>query len=593
MFKSNGFKLCIGLLLGVIVFFLPRPEGTIFEIEGDINQTLLQKAGEHFTLISVDEKKPGNYKIEAKNPDELMIEGLRRGDFLKKKAAEFLITKDKEQALVKDAEVGKHFVLIGPDKNIPDAYILAAKKPDSKQATIKYLKGKSIDLNARDIGIKSSGIKVVFSNGLSPKAKRFLAMLVVLIFLFVVEPIPLEITAILIGVSLVLMGVSDVKTAWAPYMHEVVVFIMCCLIFAISLEKAGITKRLGYFIIKKAGNSVTKFTFIIAIGLGLSSSFMHDAAACAIGIVTMLPLMRAVGIEPHSRTAKFMMLSLPFACSAGGMGTLVGGGRCMVSAAFLKEFTGIEISFLDWIIYCMPAAIICTPIAVLIVYFVYRPDPKFKLPDFDEDLGSFTRQEIITVSIIGLCFVLWLTKGIHGFHYSVTGMLGIAALVLFGVIKWDDIQEHMEWGTALFIFGGGISLGLAMDYSGAAKYFATLFFPLIEGNGWLVLFAGVAIFGALVTNAMANVAAAALILPIVIPMAQLEGVDPTVLALCLGTATSFAMLLVIGCPPNAIAYSYRYFKSSDLTKLGVVATPILLLTLILVAMTWWKFLGLV
>jgi len=94
-------------------------------------------------------------------------------------------------------------------------------------------------------------------------------------------------------------------------------------------------------------------------------------------------------------------------------------------------------------------------------------------------------------------------------------------------------------------------------------------------------------------NAMANVAAAALILPIVIPMAQLEGVDPRVIALCLGTATSFAMLLVIGCPPNAIAYSYRYFKASDLTKVGLVATPILLGILILVAVVWWKILGLV
>ena len=43
---------------------------------------------------------------------------------------------------------------------------------------------------------------------------------------------------------------------------------------------------------------------------------MHDAAAAAIGIVTMIPLMRAAGIEPHTNTAKFMMLSLPFACSA-------------------------------------------------------------------------------------------------------------------------------------------------------------------------------------------------------------------------------------------------------------------------------------
>ncbi|MBU4132167.1 MAG: DASS family sodium-coupled anion symporter, partial [Proteobacteria bacterium] len=513
-YKTNGFKLCLAILVGVVVFLLPRPEGTKFKITGDTDQLLVQNLAAHFTLV----------------PD---------------------------------------------GKNQKDSYIVTAKAPGTLEASAKFLAQK-----AKEMGLEM--VQVDYVDGLPPKAKRFLAILVVLVILFVIEPIPLEITAVLIGVSLVVFQITDVKNAWAPYMHPVVIFIMCCLIFAIALDKAGITKRLGYYIIKKAGNSITRFTFMIAIGLGMASSFMHDAAACAIGIVTMLPLMRAAGIEPHTNTAKFMMLSLPFACSAGGMGSLIGGGRCMVSAAFLKEFTGIEITFFDWILYAMPAAIITVPLAVLIVYMVYRPDPTIKLPAFDEDLGPMTAIEKKTLAIICASFVLWLTKGIHGIDYSITGMLGVAGLVLFQVLKWRDINDNLEWGTALFIFGGGISLGLAMGYSGAADYFANLFFPLIQGKGWLVLFIGVGVFGALVTNAMANVAAAALILPIVIPMAQLEGVNPTILALCLGMATSFAMLLVIGCPPNAIAYSYRYFKSSDLTKVGLVATPILLSALVLV-----------
>jgi sodium-dependent dicarboxylate transporter 2/3/5 len=288
-----------------------------------------------------------------------------------------------------------------------------------------------------------------------------------------------------------------------------------------------------------------------------------------------------------------MMISLAFACSCGGMGSLVGGGRTMVSAAFLKEFTGIEITFMDWIKYAMPIAIVTVPAAVGAVYLVFRPDSKLELPQLDEEIGPWSTQEVKTLVIIGISFILWLTKGFHGLHYSITGMLGVAGLVLTGILKWDDIHENLEWGTALFIFGGGISLGLAMGYSGAADYFAHLFFPLIQGSGWLLMFVGVAVFGALVTNAMANVAAAALILPIVIPMAQLEGVNPIVLALCLGTATSFAMLLVIGCPPNAIAYSFRHFKSSDITRAGLVATPILLTILVVIAAVWWKFLGLV
>jgi len=496
----------------------------------------------------------------------------------------FKITGDENKLLFQ--EVSEHFTLESKKKEDVGEYIIKSKNPGTPEATGNFLKKQAS-------GLEIEGLQVDYVDGLSPRAKRFLAVLIVLVFMFVAEPIPLEITAICIGVLLVVMNICDVKQAWAPYMHPVVVFIMCCLIFAITLDKAGITKRLGYFIIKMAGSSVTKFTFIISIGLGISSCFMHDAAACAIGIVTMLPLMKAVGIEPHSSTAKFMMLSLPFACSCGGMGSLMGGGRCMVAAAFLKEFTGVEITFFDWIKYAMPLAIITVPVAVCLVYMVFRPDPKFKLPEFDEKLGPWTAVEKKTLIIIGLTLAFWFTKGLHGIHYSVTGMLGVTALVLFRVLKWEDINDNLEWGTSLFIFGGGISLGLAMGYSGAANYFANLFFPLVQGGGWLLLFAGVAVFGALVTNAMANVAAAALILPIVIPMAQLEGVDPRVLALCLGSATSFAMLLVIGCPPNAIAYSYRYFKSSDLTKVGAVATPVLLVILIVVASLWWKFLGLI
>jgi len=465
-------------------------------------------------------------------------------------------------------------------------YVLRALNPGQPQATAERLEDEAARMGMTDV-------RVVYVDGMSPKAKRFLATLAFLLFLFVFEPIPLEITAICIGVLLILTGVTDVKGAWAPYMHPVVVFIMCCLVYAIALEKAGLTQRLGQAIARKAGDSVIRFTFLLSVGLGYASGLFHDAAAAAIGIATMLPLMRAAGIKPYTNTAKFMMLSVAFACSAGGMITLVGGGRNMVAAAFLKEFTGMELTFFDWMKFAAPAGFVTVPLAVIVLHFVYRPDRSIKLPKFDDKMGPWTVLEKKTAAILLVAFGMWLTKGVHGLDYSIPGILAIVALVIAGVLEWEDIHKHLEWGTVLFIFGGGISLGLGMDASGAARYFANLFFPLFKGSGWLIMFIGVAVFGAIVTNAMANVAAAALILPIVIPLAQLEGVDPRVLALCLGMATSFAMLLVIGCPPNAIAYSYRQFKSSDLTKAGLVATPVLLTALILVCALWWKLLGLV
>ncbi len=496
----------------------------------------------------------------------------------------FEITGDPDKKIL--AQVKDDFNLTTTDVSQTRGYLIKAIAPGSAKGSAARLTEE-----ASRLGLKEARVEYV--DGLSPRAQRFLAVLAFLVFMFVFEPIPLEITAICIGIMLVISGINSPKDAWASYMHPVVVFIMCCLIFAAALDKVGLTKRLGYAIARRAGDSVVRFTLLLSLGLGIASSVMHDAAATAIGIATILPLMRASGIKPNSNTARFMMLSLPFACSCGGMGTLVGGGRCMVAAAFLKEFTGIEINFLDWIKFAMPAAIITVPAAVAMVYLVFRPDKRIKLPRFDESLGKWTSLEKKTLAILGGVFILWLTKGYHGLDYSITGMIAVAVLVLFGVLKWEDIHTNLEWGTALLIFGGGIALGLAMDSSGAARYFASLFFPLVKGGGWLLLFIGVGVFGALVTNVMANVAAAALILPIVIPLAKLEGVDPRILALCLGMATSFAMLLVIGCPPNAIAYSYRQFRSSDLTKAGILVMPILLALLVLVASVWWRILGLV
>jgi len=521
LLKNKYFQIGAAGLLGVLVFLLPRPEGTIFEISGDPDGHLAALVQEEFILTDRVGSE-GSYHLEA------------------------------------DATVTN-----------PGAVLTAS---------------------AVEIG---SVVEVRYVNGLSPRAFRFLAVLAMLIFLFVVEPIPLEITAILIGVFLVLFDIVPVAVAWSTYMHPVVVFIMCCLILAIALEKAGLTQRLSHAIAKRAGTSVIRFTFILSIGLGIGSGVLHDAAAAAIGIATMLPLMRAAGIEPHTNTARFMVLSLAFACSCGGMGTLVGGGRNMVSAAFLHELTGVEITFFDWIKFALPIALVTVPAAVLVVYLVYRPDPKFQLPTYDDEPPPWTDAQKRTVWILLTVFVAWLTKGLHGIDYSVTGMIGVAVLIATGVLRWRDIHEKLEWGTALFIFGGGICLGLAMASSGAASYFAHLFFPLVDGNGWLVLLGGVCVFGALVTNTMANVAAAALILPIVIPLAQLEGVDPRVMALGLACATSFAMLLVIGCPPNAIAYSYRQFSAFDLTRVGLVATPILLLLLVATASIWWSILGLI
>ena len=432
--------------------------------------------------------------------------------------------------------------------------------------------------------------------GLSQKGHMYLALLAGLLVLFLTEPVPLPLVMVISGVSLIVLGIGETREVWAGYAHPVVFFVLGCLMIAIVAESVGLTERLGRFILRYTGTNVVRFSFIACFGLGVSSALMHDIAACAVGIMAMLPLMRAAGIHPGSRTGAFLMISLPFCCSAGGMGTLVGGGRNMVSAAFLQDLTGIEITFIDWMIYAMPAAIIAVPAVWLAVFLVFRPDRSLHFKELTEEQKvktPLTMAEIKALIVVALVFVGFFTKNIHGLDYSIFVMTGMVLMLLLGLIDWKVLNEKTEWAVAVLVFGGGIALGTAMGTSGAAEYLASVFFPFFEGRGWLVLLVGVGAFSAIMTNLMANIAAAALILPIAIPLAIMEGVNPTIVAMALGMWTSFAYLLVIGCPPNVVSYTFGFFKSSQLTKAGLVAMPVGMLVLTFIALTWWKVIGLV
>jgi sodium-dependent dicarboxylate transporter 2/3/5 len=426
----------------------------------------------------------------------------------------------------------------------------------------------------------------------------YLALLAGLLILFLTEPVPLPLVMVISGMGMILLGIGDAKDVWAGYANPVVFFILGCLMLAIIAEKVGLTDRLGRYILGFAGTNVVKFSFVSCMGLGIASSIMHDIAACAAGIMMMLPLMKAAGIHPGSRNGLFLMISLPFCCSAGGMGTLVGGGRNMVSAQFLEEITNGEytIGFVEWMIYAFPGAVLSIPFIWLAVYFVFRPDRKLHfraLTEEEKGKKPFSGDEIKTLLLVGIVFLAFFTKALHGISSPVVVLIAMTTAVFIGLICWKELHQKTEWAICFLVFGGGISLGMHMGSSGAADFLAATFFPFFEGRGWLILVISIGIFASLMTNLMANVAASALILPIAIPLAIMEGVDPTIIAMVLGMWTSFAYLLIIGCPPNVVSYSFGYFKPLDLTKAGMVAMPVGWVIMTVIAVSWWKIIGLV
>ncbi len=433
--------------------------------------------------------------------------------------------------------------------------------------------------------------------GLSVEGHRFLSLLVTLIILFLTEALPLPVTMGGVGAMIVLFNIGELQQVWTAYAHPVVFFVIGCLMLANIAEQVGLTRRLGGFLLKHCSNNVVKFSFFSSVVFGIASGFMHDVSAVTLGLMALLPLMRAAEIKPGSNTGKFLVISLAFSCSAGGMSTLVGGGRNMVAVAFLEEFTGIQITFWTWMIHALPPAIIIIPVVWGIVYLVFRPDTSLYFPEQTIEEGMikepFNLKEKITLAIVSLVLIGFLTNGFHQVDYSIITILAVVILTAFGFIEWEKLNKEIPWAVAFLIFGGGISMGRAMNYTGTAEFLADVFFPIIAGRSWIILFIGIAILGSLFSEVMANVASAALIIPIALPIAQSAGINPAVIALVLGMFTSFAYFTVIGCPPNAIAYSFGYFSTSDLFKVGIITKIVAIIVLTIITLNWWNILGII
>jgi solute carrier family 13 (sodium-dependent dicarboxylate transporter), member 2/3/5 len=124
--------------------------------------------------------------------------------------------------------------------------------------------------------------------------------------------------------------------------------------------------------------------------------------------------------------------------------------------------------------------------------------------------------------------------------------------------------DKFPWESWI-VFGAGVSLGVSMLDSGAGRFLAETFLPILDGRSTFVVYYGIGLFGSFLSSFMANSAAVALMLPIVLPMAELMEMSPQSVTMIAPMTTSFIML-VIGCPPTIIAYSTGYFTQKEFIK---------------------------
>lgn len=433
---------------------------------------------------------------------------------------------------------------------------------------------------------------------LSPAGHRLAAVLVPVIFLWVSEAIPIGITALLATAGMIAFKVTPTRDAWAPYANQAVMFVMMIIMFGVVLNEVGLAKRLLFWILKFAGTNVKKLSFFIAVSCTMLATIFHDATVTIIMLFAILPIFAAMGItaKNSNNLSKFFIILIPLASSAGGFGTLLGGGRCPlavdITTKYIKDTTGVDvhIGFLQYMIIEFPLSIFTAVATWVVCYLIFRPKEK-ELPSSVkiEHMPPMSTAEKGVALVFVAAFILWFLGDLTKLHLTVVAALALFGFCAPGWVSFKTICDKFPWESWI-VFGSGVSLGAAMLSSGLGKFLAISVLPLLEGQSQFVTYYGMGLFGSALSSIMSNSAAVALSLPITLPMASLMNMSVESVGLLSPMSTSFIML-VIGCPPTIIAYSTGFFSQIEFVKVAVPWCLTLLLVSVLGVLIYWPMIG--
>ena len=418
------------------------------------------------------------------------------------------------------------------------------------------------------------------NDNFSSDAKLVIRMLILMIFFWLTEIIPISITALLPILFSPFFVEIQLKDILNNYASSVVFLLLGGFILAQGFEKSQLHRRIALKTLLEFGKTRKKIILIIMLSTAFFSMWLSNTATCLL----MLPIVKNIldsnfNSEEDNEFSKLLLLSIAYSSSIGGMATPIGTIPNAVMIGFLKENHNINIDFIEWFAFGFPLVLILLFVLFVFLGFKFENknvDKKFVRKKFLE-LGNFSYGEKVTVFILTLTLSLWIFKNslneIFGINLN-DAVIAIFGSFLFFVIpiKKSDFILSFDWyknipWNVLILFGGGLTMASLIISTGLANEFSKIFYFFNSFNLLTLIFI-IAIITSFLTEFTSNTATTFLLLPILSIFALNNNMDVINLTLPFVLAASCAFIMPIATPPNAIVYSSNRFKISFMASNG-------------------------
>ena len=465
---------------------------------------------------------------------------------------------------------------------------------------------------------------------LTPEGKRMAAVAALMATWWITEAAHIAVTALLPVALVPILGIMSSREVAPNYANHIIFLFIGGFIIALAMEKWDLHRRIALLTISRVGTRPERLMLGFMIATAFLSMWISNTATTmmmlpiAMAVVTQLSEFAEIdGKRTEDTQAQvkttfglMLLLAIAYSASVGGLGTIIGSPTTVAFLGFAQTRFPDQppIGFMDWSIVCIPIVVIFIPImwSYLCRFGADLPLDRIKFRGSQtiieaeiRKLGPMKRPEKIVLAVSASTAVLWIFRrplelggltipgwssmfespsDIHDATVAMT--MGVLLCLLPAgtewkgrrerfVMDWQTIQHGIPWSIVMLL-GGGFALAAGIQETGLARWIGSQMSAL-QGMPLWVLIPLSCLLAVLLTETTSNIATVLMISPVITETALEIGVHPYLLLIPSAIMASFAFMLPVATPPNAIVFGSGWITIPQMFRAGVILDAIALL----------------
>ena len=420
---------------------------------------------------------------------------------------------------------------------------------------------------------------------LTTQQSALVGVLVFLITLWTNEGLALGVVSLLPIVLFPSFGILSTKATTINYAHPIIYLFLGGFMLAIAVEKSGLHMWIADRVLTVFPNSARGVIFSLAITSGLLSSILSNTTT------TLLLISIALFLSDDPKLKLRFALAIAYGASIGGILTPIGTPPNLILLGVMQEHEMAPIPFFQWVWMVAPLSFVMF-IVVSFVLSIGVGSEKIEREVVHQKLDK--PQKKVVFILFSLMALLLLNAPIEP-YWSGLGMsepvilLGAGLLLFappFNILNWVEDKDKIPY-RIMMLFGAGFSIATAFADTGLADHIASYLISMTELTPILLLLI-VATMVTFTTEVTSNTALISIMLPVIYSVAEQTGIDTRLFMMVATLCASYAFMLPIATPPNAIAMSSGVVDVKTMVKYGILFNFIGIIFIVLIAEFFWS-----